>query len=176
VGPAEGNGFGVGLALAADASTLVVGINQGDFVFTRSGMTYTQQGARLYSTNVDPSDYFGYNPAVTADGSAFAVAASQEDSNAVRINGDGSNNSLSNSGAAYTFTRAAAVWSQQCYVKAPAPDANDNLAGLTNVALAISPNLDMLVLGAQDEASSATGIGGNQADNSAASAGCVYVY
>ena len=43
-------------------------------------------------------------------------------------------------------------------------------------ALALSADGNTLAVGARNEASSATGIGGNQADNSVTSAGAVYLY
>lgn len=175
-GPPEGNGFGVGLALSTDASVLVGGINQGAFVYTRSGSTYVQEGSRLYSSNNDSNDYFGYAPAVTSDGSAFIVGAEQEDSNAVRINGDGSNNSAMDSGAAYTFTRSGMTWSQQFYIKAPNTDAGDYFAGFIGTPIAISPNMDIVAIGAYREDSNATGIGGDQTNNAATDSGAVYIY
>ena len=44
------------------------------------------------------------------------------------------------------------------------------------ISLALSADGSTLAVGAHYEASNATGIGGNQADNSASEAGAVYVY
>ncbi len=61
------------------------------------------------------------------------------------------------------------TWAQEAYIKASNTDAND---GLGRVAL----SGDTLVLGAFRESSAATGINGNQADNSAPSSGAVYIF
>lgn len=80
------------------------------------------------------------------------------------------------SGAAYTFTRSGMTISEQFYVKAPNPDANDGFGYLSNRVIAISPNMDILVVGAYKEDGNATGIGGDQTNNSAADSGAVYIY
>src|SRR5689334_4144524 len=64
------------------------------------------------------------------------------------------------------------VSQQQAYVKASNTGAGDRFG--TSVALSADGNT--LAVGAFDESSNATGINGNQADNSAPGAGAVYVY
>src|SRR5262245_56370396 len=64
----------------------------------------------------------------------------------------------------------ASVLAQVAYVKASNPDRADNFG--QSVAL----SGDTLVVGAPSERSAATGINGNQADNSVARAGAVYVF
>jgi hypothetical protein len=68
------------------------------------------------------------------------------------------------------FTRTAGVWSQQAYVKASNTGAGDSFG--SSVVL----SGDTLVVGASGEASCATGINGNQGDNSCFGAGAVYVF
>lgn len=46
------------------------------------------------------------------------IGASKEDSNATGINGNGTDNSASDSGAAYIFVRSGAAWTEQDYLKA----------------------------------------------------------
>ena len=76
----------------------------------------------------------------------------------------------SNSGAVYVYTRdAAGAWSQQAYIKASNTDAGDKF-----VVIALSG--DTLAVGAPFEDSAATGINGDQSDNSANGSGAVYVY
>ena len=62
--------------------------------------------------------------------------------------------------------------SQQAYVKASNTDAEDRFGS----SLALSADGNTMAVGADTEGSSATGINGNQADNSANSAGAVYVF
>lgn len=61
-------------------------------------------------------------------------------------------------------------WVQQAYLKASNTDMGDQLGW--SVAL----SGDTLVIGAQGEDSNATGVNGNQADNSVSNAGAVYVF
>ena len=74
-------------------------------------------------------------------------------------------------GAVYVFTRSASTWTQQAYVKASNPDAND----FFGVSVALSDDGNTLAVGAR-ESSNATGIGGAQANNSALDAGATYVF
>jgi hypothetical protein len=73
-------------------------------------------------------------------------------------------------GAAYVFTRSGTIWSQQAYLKASNTGAGDDFG----YAVALSG--DTLVVGANTEDSNATGVGGNQNDNSAVDAGATYVF
>ena len=61
---------------------------------------------------------------------------------------------------------------QQAYVKASNTGANDEFGQ----SIALSADGTTLAVGAVGEGSNATGIGGNQANNSAPLAGAVYVY
>ena len=87
------------------------------------------------------------------------------------VNGNQADNSASAAGAAYVFVRdGSGNWSQQAYLKASNTDADDRFSG--SVAIAG----DTVVVGAQREGSNATGVNGNQADDSAGSSGAVYVF
>ena len=137
------------------------------YVFTRSGDTWTQQ-AYLKASVTDPGDEFGRSLALS--GNMLAVGAYREASAATGLDGDPLDNTSHDGGAVYTFNRTGDTWSQQHYVKATNTDAGDwfgwsvALAGQT---LAVTASL---------EASAATGVGGDQTDNSAAGDGAVYVY
>ena len=126
-----------------------------------------QQGY-LKASNTNANDQFGYLVAFSGD--TLVVGAPQEGSNATGVNGDQTNNNAANSGAVYVFTRSAGVWTQQAYLKASNTEAGDQFG----VSVAISG--DTLAVGAMFEASNATGINGNQSDNSAPGAGAVYVF
>ena len=76
------------------------------------------------------------------------------------------------SGAVYVFTRSAAKWGWLAYVKASNTGAGDEFG----VSVALSADGHTLAVGAHLEDSSATGIAGNQGDNSASDSGAVYVY
>ena len=96
------------------------------------------------------------------------VGAYGEDSAASGINGNQADNSALNSGAAYVFVRTGSTWTQQAYLKASNPGAGD----FFGVSVAISG--DAVVVGAFEEDSAATGVNGNQADNSALNSGAAY--
>ena len=137
------------------------------YVFTRSGTTWNQQ-AYLKASNTDASDGFG--GAVAISGDTLVVGAAGEGSNTTGVNGNQADNSALASGAVYVFTRSGTIWSQQAYLKASNTDASDWFGS----AVAISG--DTLVVGARGEGSNATGVNGNQADNSAPGSGAAYVF
>ena len=191
-----GDGFGAGVAISGD--TVVVGAledsnaagvngNQNDnsaadsgaaYVFVRNGTTWTQQ-AYLKASNTGAGDAFGaghslynapFSGAVAVSGNTIVVGAYGEASNATGINGDQSDNSAPSAGAAYVFVRSGATWTQQAYLKA----SNANAVNFFGCSVAISGNT--IAVSAGGESSSATGINGNQSDNSAPHSGAVYVF
>ncbi len=183
-----GSGDNFGYPVAVDGDTVVAGAisesssatgvdgNQEDnsaaesgaaYVFTRSGTTWSQQ-AYLKASNTDLYDYFGY--AVSVNGDTVVVGAISEDSNAAGVNGDDGNNSAIDSGAAYVFTRNGTTWSQAAYLKASNTGMSDRFGG----SLSISG--DTVVIGATYEDSNATGVNGDQGDNSAFNSGAAYVF
>jgi hypothetical protein len=179
-----GDQFGTGLAISGD--TIVVGAvfedssatgvdeDQSDdsaewagaaYVFVRAGATWIQQ-AYLKASNTDPLDGFGW---VAISGDTIVVGAGGEDSGATGIDGGQADNSLPYAGAAYVFERIGTSWSQTAYIKASNPGATDFFGGA-----AISGGT--LVVSASSEDSSATGVNGDQSDNSAPGAGAAYVF
>ena len=126
------------------------------------------QQAYFKASNTGAQDSFGKSVAVS--GNTVVVGADQEDSNATGVNGNSADNSALESGAAYVFTRSGGVWTQRAYLKASNTGAGDRFGS----AVAISG--DMVVISAEFEDSSATGVNGNQADNSATDSGAAYVF
>ncbi|NKE69292.1 integrin [Nitrospiraceae bacterium HYJII51-Mn-bac16s-1-B09] len=128
------------------------------------------------SSNKGPSDdfglSFGFSVALSGDGNTLAVGALNEASAATGINGNQADNSAADSGAVYLFARSGGNWSQQAYIKASNTDAGDGFG----YSVALSADGNTLAVGARYEASAATGINGNQADNSANNAGAVYLF
>ncbi len=138
------------------------------YVFTRTGSTWSQQ-AYIKASNTETYDYFGY-PSMSLSGDTLAVAASYESSSATGVNGNQADNSAIYSGAVYVFTRTGTAWSQQAYVKASNTEESDYFG--TSVSL----SGDILAVGAPYEDSNATGVNGNQLDNSAVDAGAAYIF
>ena len=186
---ASGDQFGFSVALSADGNTLAVGAYGEDsvdgtqqtdnsasaagavYIFNRSGGTWTQQ-AYIKASNIGSGDQFGFSAALAADGNTLAVGANGEASSTNVIEGNQSDDSASDAGAVYVFTRSSGIWSQQAYIKASNTDAGDGFGA--SVALAEDGNT--LAVGANNEDSNATGIDGDQNDNSALFAGAAYVF
>lgn len=195
-----GDAFGSAVALSGDGNTLAVGAPQEDsastgvggsqvencnpvlpincaenagavYVYTRAGNTWTQQ-AYLKASNTDGFDHFGATLALSRSGNTLAVGAWQEDSAATGVNGDQTDDSAINSGAAYVFVRNLGAWTQDAYLKPSNTDAGDEFGS----ALALSGDGNTLAIGAPQEDSASTGIGGNSADNSARGSGAVHVF
>ena len=137
------------------------------YVFIRSGGVWSQQ-AYLKASNPGWQDYFGYSVAISGD--TIVVGARFESSNATGINGDQTNDKAKMSGAAYVFVRSGTIWSQQAYLKASNTDKDDQFGW----SVAISG--DTVVVGAVGESSKASGVNGDQADNSLTLSGAAYVF
>jgi hypothetical protein len=168
--------FGHGTALSADGNTMAVGGYREDsftgaaYIFTRVAGVWTQQ-ARITASNPDTGDFFGFRVELSADGDTLAVSAWGEASNAAGVDGNQANNAADNSGAVYVFTRASGVWTQQAYIKASNPDANDEFG----YGLGLSSDGNTLAVGAWSEDGSAMGVNGVQ-NNLRATSGAVYAF
>ncbi len=183
-----GAGDQFGVSVAVSAYTVVVGAdaeasnatgvngNQANnsepgsgaaYVFVRSGATWAQQ-AYVKASNTGALDFFGHSVAIAGD--TAVVGAMHEDSNAVGVNGNQADDTVSASGAAYVFVRSGANWTQQAYLKA----SNTGLADRFGYSVAVSG--DTAVVGAYFEDSAATGVNGNQANESAPDSGAAYVF
>jgi hypothetical protein len=181
-----GDRFGHSVALSGD--TLAVGAtgedsnatgvngNQADnyaenagvtYVFRRSGSTWAQE-AYLKASNTGTSDDFGY--AVALSGDTLVVGAPREASDATGVNGNQADTAAIDSGAVYVFRRSGSTWAQEAYVKA----SNTGFGDQFGVSVALDG--DTLAVGAWHESSSATGVNGNQADDSAPKSGAVYLF
>ncbi len=181
--------FGFSVALSGDGNTLAVGaigeasaigVTPTDntapsagavYVFTRSGTTWPQQ-AYVKASTIGAGDQFGFSVALSSDGNTLAVGAIGEASAATVIDGNQTDNTAPSAGAVYVYTRSGTTWAQQSYVKA----SNTGAVDLFGASVSLSGDGNILAVGAIGESSAAVGIGGNQADNSAADAGAVYVY
>lgn len=183
--------FGLALALDGSGDSLAVsaigedGANSADpvnnavsesgavYIYGRTGGVWAFQ-SYLKASNANSQDQFGRAVAMSGDGKLLVVGSNYEDSAAVAVGGDELDNSAADSGAAYVFTLKGLDWTQSAYLKAPNADAGDGLGDVSS--LAISDDGNTLAIGALREDSAATGIGGNQSDNSSLNAGAVYLY
>ena len=166
-----------GSDVAIDDNTLVVGayLNSGNhgggaaYVFVRDGLGNWTEQAAIPSPNPTATWLPGWKVAVS--GNLLAIADPDEKSGSIGIDGDGTNTDAIESGAVYVFERdGMGSWNQLAYLKQSNTDARDEFG----YALSISG--DTIAVGARYEASSATGINGDQSNNSADNAGAVYVF
>ncbi|MEI6043722.1 MAG: Ig-like domain repeat protein, partial [Chloroflexota bacterium] len=131
-----GDNFGYAVSLSSDGNTVLIGapnktvglnINQGaTYIFVRSGATWVQQ-QKLTNGDGATGDRFGWSVALSNDGNTALVGASYK-----TVNGN------SSQGAAYTFVRNGANWTQQQKLTANDGLANDNFG--TSVSLSSDGN------------------------------------
>ncbi len=166
-GTSIGDIFGTSVAISAD--TIVVGAFKEDsnetgvkngttggtndlltdsgaaYVFRRTGNLWTQE-AYLKGSATSRGDRFGRKVAISGD--TIIVGAAEEDSNETGVkNGatGGTNDLLTDSGAAYVFRRTGNLWAQEAYLKASSTDSDDQFG----YSVAISG--DTIVVGARLE-------------------------
>jgi len=109
---------------------------------------------------------------LSSDGNSLAVGATREDSSAAGLGGSESDNAAENSGAVYVFSRNSGSWQQQSYLKASNPDAQDAFGRVVS----LSADGNSLAVGADNEDGFASGINGNQTDNTVTDSGALYLY
>ncbi len=192
--------FGASVVLSRDGNTMAVaahwessaatGINgdQSDdslrqagavYIFTRTGTTWAQQayvkasntGRKGPAGDLGDGDQFGYSIALSGDGNTLAAGAITEDSAAREVNGNEKDDSQQSAGAVYVFTRTAAAWTQQAYLKTATGEAGD----LFGFAVALSFDGHTLVGSGFDERSSSRVINGPH-DRLAGGSGALYVF
>lgn len=192
--------FGCFVSLSGDGTRLAVGANgedssatgidgdQADFRARDSGAVYMfaltgaiwAQEAYIKASNTGgagslpgrPGDQFGYSVSLSSDGLRLAVGAPTEDSSAIGVGGDQTDNSAADSGAVYVFAATGTTWVQEVYIKASNTSMTDRFGG----AVCLSADGAQLAVGASWESSSARGIGGDPFDWGTDEGGAVYAF
>ena len=131
-----------------------------------------RQVAYIKASNPGEEGKFGDIIALSGDGNTLAVGAPLESSAAKGINGKGATDPGQSSGAVSIYVRNGTRWAEQAYVKASNPGTDDQFG----YGVALSADGNTLVVSAPYEDSGATGVNGNQEDNSVESSGAVYVF
>jgi len=192
--PSAGDLFGYSLAFSGDANTLVVGSYDEDgslagtndvqdddmrgsgavYVFERSAGGAWQQSAYLKGSFVENNDSLGVVVDISEDGNTLVATALDEDSFVTGINPvpEPDWQSDTSTGGVYVFVREAAGWRQEAYIKA----SNTGREDWFGSRLDLSDDGNPLAASAQLEDSAATGIDGDQADDSAQESGAVYLF
>ena len=131
--------FGYAVSISEDGSTIAIGdYDNGSgtnpdgavFIYTKSGSTWSQQA------KLTPSDAasvlapdFGRHIDITSDGNTIAISAHTDDEN-----------STSNSGSVYIFTRSGSSWSQRDKITAETNIGQNDYFGSAAVALSNDGN------------------------------------
>lgn len=171
-----GESFGISMALSYD--TLAIGVpfdargpdgmdsyNSGAVhVFKRFEGKWGQP-QYLKPNVIGTEDRFGWSVAISDN--TILVGAPGEDSGTTGVDGDASNGSVLDSGAAYVFGRSESAWVQHHYLKASNPGEDDRFGW----SLAIAN--DVLVVGAVSEDS---GAADDQSDNGTEGSGAAYLF
>lgn len=175
-----GDHFGAAVALSASGNRLAVGAQYEDSVFDTtpdSGAVYVfdryalaanivsweQQAYIKPLAAIESEDRFGGALSLSADGRTLAVGVNGEDSSSIGLNGDESDNSRQQSGAAYLFKEEQGEWSQKAYIKA----SNTAEVDVFGASIALSADGSVLAIGAGEEDGEQDAIGGS---------GAVYLY
>ena len=125
---ATSDAFGISASLSSDGSTALVGAygkgghTGAAYIFTRSGSTWTQQ-AKLTASDAANSTYFGASVSLSSDGSMALVGAYGSAATGV-----------SNTGAAYVFTRSGSTWTQQQKISASDAAAYDYFGNSVSIS------------------------------------------
>lgn len=190
--------FGTSVALSADGSTLAVGSQRDDSdaagnhvaalscvapvpgavcdvgavdIYSRDLAGVWSHAAYLRPSIFDTEDLFGTSVALSGNGRQLAVGAVGEDSAAVGIDADATNNTAAESGAAYVFTHSGSGWAQEAFIKASDVDAGDFFGG----ALDFDDQGRTLAVSASLEDGSDVGVSGD-ADEALADAGAAFLF
>jgi hypothetical protein len=161
----SGSRFGKSVALSSNGNTLsavAAGFGGGVYIFSRSGSSWSEQAILPREGTL----------AMSGDGNAVAVGNINDNGGGTDVRGDPADYSAMRSGAVYLYTWNGTSWSSGTYFKATNTDADDSFGN----SVALSADGKSLAVGAILEMSVATGIGGDQTDNSIPLAGAVYLY
>ncbi|HFE37292.1 MAG TPA: hypothetical protein ENK06_02580 [Gammaproteobacteria bacterium] len=163
----SGSGNGVNAAL----STSGIESSGAVYLYYRDTSGSWRTGEYIKSANPGVDDFFGHSLALR--GNSLVVGASQEDSGQ-KIIGVPDDNSASNAGAVYVYSRTDDIWSFSNYLKASNAQANDQFGQ------GISVDGDSIAIGAPFEDGSSTAIINTELerdiDNFKQDAGSVYVF
>jgi hypothetical protein len=161
------------MAPAPRVALVLVALASCSSPFHPGAQSRVTQVAYLKGSNARAGDHFGcggvvqghtgQGVAVSADGNTIAVGAPHD---------AGAGTALSDSGGVYVFVRGTAGWTQQAYLRA----SNPQMSAHFGHAVALSADGATLAVSAVWEASRATGVDGDQKDQSIPQAGAVYVF
>lgn len=127
----RGNSLGSSIDIYENRLVIgAIGVDVADVSGCGAFYSFRQVGSNWHyedgavATHRSPGDFLGSSIAI--HGKTVVVGAPHEDSNAKTVNGDATNNSSKNAGAAYVFVLDNSnEWKLQAYLKAPDPSRDD---------------------------------------------------
>jgi hypothetical protein len=188
--PSSGDLFGTYIAINNDLTLLAVGVPQeasnatginGDgsdnsigfsgacYIFRKNGSVWTEEA--YIKASYPRAGAFGVAVAINKNGDKLAIGSNWDSSDATCFNGDQENTNSSVSGAVFVYKYAGSTWSQDMYIKAANADSGDYFGE----GLGMSGDGSVIAIGAPREDSNATGVGGDQSNNSTVQSGAVYI-
>ncbi len=171
--------FGRSVAISRD--TVVVGAaNESSnafysgaaYLFGRTGSAWSQQAVLKPPVVVEEAEF---GASVSVSGNVVVVGAPGDHSGAIGVNGNQTDSSAPGSGAAYVFMGSGGQWIPFAYLKPSNTSGGDDFGSTVTVSVPAWGD-PVVVVGAFGESSSATGVNGNQSNNSAPSAGAAYAF
>ena len=163
----EFEGFGASVSLEGDLLAIgAPGFGTGKaYVFRRSGGDWVEdQILRGTGSN----DFFGFR--VAASGTLVAAGAFFDSSGARGVNPPPTTTTADASGAVYVFSDGPGGWVQEAFIKASNSDEGDQFG------YSLDLRGDVLAVGACLERGGGSGIGADEGDNTASTAGATYVF
>jgi hypothetical protein len=147
------------------------GVSSGGAEAASGGAAAGTSGTLTYikAPNTDAGDLFGFSAALSADGSILVVGANGEASSGLA---DPADDSAPNAGAVHVYSRHGSTWETAAYLKASNSGSGDGFGSTA----ALSADGNTLAVGAPYESSAATGVDGDQSDDTAPHAGAVYLF
>lgn len=164
-------------ALAISSGVLDQAFQSGQLAYT-SSQAYTVASIQVIATAADAGATIRVNGTVVASGQASqAIALAEGQTTDIAVLVTAANTTTTRTYTIGVSRESAPAFAQRAYIKASNTDADDGfaysvaLSGNTLVVGAAAANI-----GASGESSAATGIDGDQADDSAPGAGAAYVF
>ena len=174
--------FGASTAISGDGDTVVIGArNQSVAGVLRAGVAYVfrrHAGAYTLDQTIPApqptlnATFGGFGLAITPDGTVLAIAARGDSSNGTGVDADATQGAALTAGAVHLYRLAGAQFARARYLKAPNTGSGDLFGDVIDIAA----DGRTIAVGATGESSAASGIGGDQADNSVANRGAAYLY
>ena len=148
----QGDHFGYSVAISGDGNTAIVGARgEGGTgaadLFTWSGTSWDEQDI-IHASDKQAGDGFGNSVSISEDGNTAIVGANYEDA----VVGT---NTITDTGAAYIFTRSNSNWTEQNKIQASDKQAYDGFGG----SVFISDDGNTAIVGASPEDTGGTNAG-----------------